>query len=316
MQQIRISAPARLHLGFLDLHGGLGRNFGSLGLTLDRLKTIVSVRRSDSLTAEGPSAERAKQFAHDLMKHLGQQYNVHIHIEKAIPSHIGLGSGTQLLLSIGYALSQLFDLKLDIQAIAEIAERGARSGIGIGAFEKGGFLIDSGKGSGDKPPSISLRAAFPDAWRVLLIFDEKIQGLHGEKEIEAFRALPRFSEAQAGEICRLTLMQLIPGLTDVNLDLFGRAIGRVQQIIGDYFSPAQGGRFISPAVTEVLYWIEQHGISGIGQSSWGPTGFAILPSENEAQKLLESLRFQHGERSALRFEIVKGLNTGAEVEYL
>ncbi len=25
-------APARLHLGFLDLNGGLGRRFGSLGL--------------------------------------------------------------------------------------------------------------------------------------------------------------------------------------------------------------------------------------------------------------------------------------------
>jgi hypothetical protein len=27
-------APARLHMGFLDLDGGLGRRFGSLGFTL------------------------------------------------------------------------------------------------------------------------------------------------------------------------------------------------------------------------------------------------------------------------------------------
>ena len=316
MQQIKIGAPARLHLGFLDLHGGLGRNFGSLGLTLDRLKTVVSVRRADHLTAEGPSADRVKQFVLDLMKHLGQQFDVHINIEKVIPSHIGLGSGTQLLLSVGHAISQLFDLKLDIQTIAGIAERGARSGIGIGAFENGGFLIDSGKGSEDKPPSISFRADFPAEWRILLIFDEQIQGLHGVKEIEAFRALPQFPAEKAGEICRLTLMQLIPGLKEVDLALFANAIGKTQQIIGDYFSPAQGGRFISPAVMEVLQWLEQQGISGIGQSSWGPTGFAILPSEDEARKLLESLRHQWGKQGVLRFEIFCGLNSGAEIEYL
>jgi len=33
--QVTVAAPGRLHLGFLDPDGSLGRSFGSLGLTID-----------------------------------------------------------------------------------------------------------------------------------------------------------------------------------------------------------------------------------------------------------------------------------------
>jgi beta-ribofuranosylaminobenzene 5'-phosphate synthase len=46
---VRVVAPARLHLGFLDLHGGLGRKFGSLGVTLDEPRTALTVRRAETL---------------------------------------------------------------------------------------------------------------------------------------------------------------------------------------------------------------------------------------------------------------------------
>ena len=33
-QCVEVFAPARLHLGFLDLQGGLGRSYGSIGLAI------------------------------------------------------------------------------------------------------------------------------------------------------------------------------------------------------------------------------------------------------------------------------------------
>ena len=33
---VKVTANARLHLGFLDLNGDLGRKFGSIGLCLDQ----------------------------------------------------------------------------------------------------------------------------------------------------------------------------------------------------------------------------------------------------------------------------------------
>ncbi len=56
---MRVVAPARLHLGFLDLNGDLGRRFGSIGLAIDRPATELTLARSSQFDAEGPDAERA-----------------------------------------------------------------------------------------------------------------------------------------------------------------------------------------------------------------------------------------------------------------
>src|SRR6185369_13930596 len=45
-RRVTVTAPARLHLGFLDLEGGLGRRFGSLGLTLEGVVTRVGAARA------------------------------------------------------------------------------------------------------------------------------------------------------------------------------------------------------------------------------------------------------------------------------
>ncbi|MGH8511817.1 MAG: hypothetical protein ACREU8_10690, partial [Gammaproteobacteria bacterium] len=43
---VTVTAPARLHLGFIDMSGDLGRRFGGLGLTLSGIQTRLSVTRS------------------------------------------------------------------------------------------------------------------------------------------------------------------------------------------------------------------------------------------------------------------------------
>ncbi len=48
-----VSAPARLHLGFLDLNGGLGRRYGSIGLALDAPATEVRVTRAKTKRCDG-----------------------------------------------------------------------------------------------------------------------------------------------------------------------------------------------------------------------------------------------------------------------
>ncbi|TAL78081.1 MAG: GHMP kinase, partial [Beijerinckiaceae bacterium] len=50
---VRVETSARLHLGFLDLNGGAGRKFGSLGLALDGPVTELTIRRSDAPGVEG-----------------------------------------------------------------------------------------------------------------------------------------------------------------------------------------------------------------------------------------------------------------------
>ena len=56
---VRVIAPARLHLGFLDLNGDLGRMFGSIGLAVDVPRTELVLKRSQTLKGEGPDHARA-----------------------------------------------------------------------------------------------------------------------------------------------------------------------------------------------------------------------------------------------------------------
>jgi beta-RFAP synthase len=309
-----------LHLGFLDLHGGLGRSFGSLGLAIDALPTVLRIKAAKEIVVEGPDAARAREMLRRFQSRFAGQGNwgleqgVHVEILESTPPHIGLGSGTQLGLALGTGLSHLFGMDLESPVLAAVADRGQRSGIGIGAFERGGFLVDGGRSEEGLPPPIIIRSEFPESWRLMLIFDHSHQGLHGSAEVSAFRALPPFPEEKVGEICRAVLMQALPGLAEVNWLAFSTAIGHIQQVVGDHFAPAQGGRYTSRAVTEVIEWLVSQGIVGVGQSSWGPTGFGILASVLEADEVLRMARSRFARNRSLSFSICAGRNQGATVQ--
>jgi len=310
--KIWVKAPARLHFGFVDLNGGTGRRFGSLGLTIKGLDTQIQASRSTIVETSGADAERARRYANRLLERLGLEGGISINIESAIPSHSGLGSGTQMALAVGKAIEKLFQIELGSRDIAAMLGRGNRSGIGIGAFEQGGFLVDGGRRSGGPLPSILFRTEFPDHWRVLLIFDAKSTGLHGDDERLAFQTLPTFPDEAAGALCRLLVMKVLPGLVEQQLDEFGESISEIQRVVGDYFSPAQGARYSSPAVAKALGWLGNQGIKAVGQSSWGPTGFAIIDGETQAVTLMRQLKAAFPDLP-LQYQVVAGQNYGAEV---
>lgn len=310
---VRVTAPARLHLGFLDMNGGLGRRFGSLGLTLDGLATTVHARPANRLCAAGPSAERALRVARTLCERFRWPAGAELSVEDVIPEHVGLGSGTQLGLAIGTALAHLHDQPVTARDLAAVLERGARSGIGIGAFTDGGVILDGGRGADEASPPVIARLTFPEHWRVLLILHRDGLGLHGGEEVQAFQALPPFPAERAAHLCRLMVMAALPALAENDAGTFGRAVGELQRTVGDHFAAVQGGRFTSPAVADALSWLEAEGIPGVGQSSWGPTGFAIVGDADRATALLIAAK-RRWKGSALEFRLCRGRNEGATVE--
>lgn len=311
---VRVVAPARLHLGFLDLNGGLGRMFGSIGLAVDVPRTELVLRRSRTYKGEGPDHARAIATLHrfaDVFS-LGGAYEVKI--ASAIPSHAGLGSGTQLALAAGAALMTLEGIEHSPSRLGEIVDRGARSAIGMAAFEHGGFIVDGGRGARDQAPPILVRTHFPDDWRALLVIDARTAGVHGEAEAQAFAALPPLSDAAAANVCRLVLMQLVPGLMETDIDAFGNALTEIQKIVGNHFAGAQGGSpWTSPAVGRVVEALRAAGAYGIGQSSWGPTGFAFAPSQEIAGRLYDS-SIGLARAEGLEILVAGGRNRGASVE--
>lgn len=313
VDSLKIQAPARLHMGFLDLNGSLGRRFGGLGLALNELATVVTVRPATDFISEGPQSSRAENYVRQLMAAKGLGGSVQIQVHQAIPSHSGLGSGTQMALAVGTGIANLYGFDLPLREMARELQRGGRSGIGLGLFEQGGFVVDGGRGETDMPPAIISRLAFPAQWRLVLAFDRDDVGLHGEQEKQAFASLPEFPEADAGHLCRLTLMRALPALAEQDIEEFGEAISEIQEIVGDHFAPAQGGRFASPRVEKALCGLRSQGAYGIGQSSWGPTGFALADSETQAHALAAWARKEYG-REGLRFMVCSARNKGAEIE--
>ncbi|MDZ4099968.1 MAG: beta-ribofuranosylaminobenzene 5'-phosphate synthase family protein [Methylophilaceae bacterium] len=307
---VHVSTTARLHMGFFDLNGGLGRRFGSIGVSLDQPSTILTAWRTEQFSAEGPGAERAVAVARKIAQALKLDGGMHLQLNEVIPEHSGLGSGTQMSLAVGLALNKLYQLGLILQDVALLTERGARSGIGLGTFAEGGVVIDGGRGPQTLVPPVIARADFPEEWRIILIFDAADIGVHGSEESEAFRTLPEFPADISAELCRRVLMQALPALAEHDLQTFGTAIRELQERTGDYFSPIQGGRYASKRVGRVLEWLALQGIDCFGQSSWGPTGFAVLANQQAAAACLQTLQSRFENDEHLSFLICKGRNRG------
>jgi beta-ribofuranosylaminobenzene 5'-phosphate synthase len=311
---VTVRAPARLHLGFLDMNGGLGRRFGSLGLAIDAYETRLTVTRAAKMRVDGVEAERAERVLAKLTRGIDGTKAYGVCVEQVIPAHVGLGSGTQLALALATALHHLEGRSGDLSQYVSLTERGARSGAGIGLFATGGFVVDGGRGHSTRLPPIVAHLPFPEDWRIILVIDPSKRGVSGAAEADAFAALPQFPAAHAGEICRRVLMQILPALAENDLGGFGEGISAVQTIVGDYFAPVQGGsRFKSRAVEALLAGLAAGGATGIGQTSWGPTGFAFAPNVATANKFLAHAAPKAAEMR-LDMKVCKALNRGAMIE--
>lgn len=316
MTRIVIQAPARLHFGFLDPEGGLGRRFAGLGLAIDAFATRLVVSSAQRDAVYGPEAERVQA----LLARFRQVWPlppVDVNVLQAIPAHAGLGSGTQLALALGRGLAAMGGIEADATTIARLAGRGLRSGLGVGAFEAGGFLLDGGRAESEEgPPPLISRLPFPEDWRLVLILDSATTGLSGEAERQAFATLGRFPSERAAHLCRLALMRVLPGVARADFAAVATGIGEIQRILGEWYAPCQGGAmFSSAAVGEVARWLAQQGYCGLGQSSWGPTGFVLVRDVAAAEALSEALRARFGRAfPQLRFVIARGRNSGATIE--
>jgi len=302
-----------LHLGFLDLNGGLGRRFGGIGLAIGGLGTRLMIERAGKSQASGPDADRVSQHLQKIERLLSLRGGHRIRVSEVVPAHAGLGSGTQLALAVAAGLRSLHNLPHDVAGDALRLGRGARSGIGIGLFSRGGLVVDGGRGDGERLAPIICRLPVPEDWRILVILDPQRQGIHGPEEGATMAALPSMCAADAARLCRLVLMQALPALADHDLANFGAAIKELQIELGDYFAPAQGGaRFMSPDVAAILDILDGAGAFGVGQSSWGPTGLAFAQTPDEAARLA-TIAAPQARRRGLDIRVCQALNRGAQI---
>lgn len=312
---VRIAAPARLHLGFLDPSASLGRRFGSIGLGISGLDTVVTASPSARLEVRGSCAVKVRSCAERVIEHFALPKPVTLSIDDVPPRHAGLGSGTQLALAVGTAVLAAFGRCAPPADLAALLGRGRRSGIGVNLFELGGLVVDGGHGPGTAVPPVTSRLAFPEDWHAVLVLDAAGEGLSGPAERNAFRALAPMPRTIAAHLCHVTLMGVLPAVAERDFETFCRHLADIQARVGDYFASAQAGRFSSPLVCAALEVAQRElGLGGVGQSSWGPTGFAFAPDAQRAAAACRALERRFSGADGLSFRVCAPCNHGASLD--
>jgi beta-ribofuranosylaminobenzene 5'-phosphate synthase len=296
-----VETAARLHFGLLDLRGDLGRKFGGIGAAAPAPTLVVSVERADSVEASGPDADRAAEFARRFLDYHAAAGSIgaRICVQRALPSHAGLGSGTQLALAVARAVAELYGFPADMPDLARAVGRAQRSAIGTWTFAGGGLVVEGGRPfdaaqgrreTNDAVAPLLTRLPFPPSWRCVVAVPNVSPALNGAAEAAAFAALPPAQDDEVARVARLVLMALLPALVDGDLRTFGDALTAVQTINGRWFAAVQGGTFSPGASAELVRRMSEWGASGVGQSSWGPAVYGIVDGDDAGARLVERVR--------------------------
>ena len=296
MHHVTITTPARLHFSLIDLNGALGRIDGGFGLAIERPDFCITAERANGIhVADSVYQERAFH----ILARLQETYSfpgIALEFTAEIPMHSGFGSGTQLSLGIAHAVNLLYGLGLSVLDLAHAVGRGGTSGIGVAAFETGGFIVDGGHRYPEQkasflpsaavghisPPPILLRYPFP-AWP-LLIAIPNCSRIYGEAELELFRTLCPQPAPIAPQLSHILLLQILPAILEEDMRGFGEALNQIQTFGWKRVEiDAQG-----PELQQTLDFLQHNGALGAGVSSWGPAICAVSQNIEELRQKTEA----------------------------
>ena len=285
---------------------------------IDAPGSVLTIEPAKEWSASGPLEQTALRLAKAFADSFpdGRVLPHRICTEAAAPDHAGLGTGTQIGLAVARALAMDSGMAdMSTPDLARRVGRGERSGIGIHGFEQGGFLIDGGRGKSAQVAPLVARLPVPEDWCVVLITPRAEPGMHGMAERNAFETLVQSQHAEAisARLCRLALMGMLPALAEKDCAEFGNAVYEYNRLAGELFAPVQGGIYSQPIIGGIVEFIRGRGIAGAGQSSWGPTVFAIVKDHDLACSFADSLRRKFGDGATIIL-VTSANNRGATVE--
>ena len=314
MRRIQITAASRLHFGMLAPGATQGRRFGGAGVMITVPPLCLSVSASICFECVGPGAERVHESAESWRSSRGDPLlpECRIRVESLPPLHTGLGVGTQLGLSVARGLNEFRRVGDTTPAeLAASVRRGNRSAVGTYGFFEGGLIAESGKANGEPLARLEARQELPDAWRWLLVCPRNGGGLHGDAEQRAFADLPEGTCDLADDLSSEMRDQLLPAARQADFDKFSASLHRFGYQSGLRFKSVQGGAYNGPRLQRIVATIRALGIEGVGQSSWGPTIFALCPDDSAAQACEDQLRRRLED---IDVTISTTCNQGAQVE--
>ncbi|MGM0590095.1 MAG: beta-ribofuranosylaminobenzene 5'-phosphate synthase family protein [Halobacteriota archaeon] len=284
---VRVEAGARLHFGFGNLSLSHERLYGALGMALDYPTMCLRASPAEGVVCDDPTVRRYAERAVELLSLPG----VAVSVESSLPRHVGLGSGTTLALATLAAAGRANDRSPDVRSLAPALGRGGRSGVGVAAFEAGGFVLDAGhpteRFTTDRPsdgdwsvPPVAARHRVPEQWRFLVVIPSVDPGRSGEEEDQSIRAvIERADPTLSDRIAGLLTRRLLPSIAEGDPERFGAAVAEVSRLNGAWYADQQGGVYRPPVGELVTELSRSPAVYGAGQSSWGPVVFGVTDAE-------------------------------------
>ncbi|MFP4625008.1 MAG: beta-ribofuranosylaminobenzene 5'-phosphate synthase family protein [Natronomonas sp.] len=324
MPSVRVSVGSRLHVGFQNLSLSHERLYGGVGVAIEDPRIELTAAPADAVTCDDETVAAFARSVCDLIDVDG----IDIEVESTLPRHVGLGSGTQLALSTLAAIGEAYGIEPRIRDRAPWLGRGGRSGVGVATFESGGFVVDAGHpterftteppatGDWDVPAVIS-RCPVPEEWRFLVVTPDAPKGRSGRLEDRSVRSVVESADPMvADDLAILLLRRLLPALATGRLEPFGDAVSEFGRLNGVWYADEQGGVYRPPAGKILDALADVSAITGLGQSSWGPTVYGIIDVDRagEARRGAADVLDAAGLEAMIR--IVEPRNEGATVRRL
>ena len=297
-----IKSPSRLHLGLIDMNGSYGRLDGGIGLTIqdpnlclycEPAEKGITIDFNENFnfneSIKNECNKKITQAAEKVINFYDVDEGFYFRVDKAYLPHSGLGSGTQIALSTGKLITEYIGEESNGYSLGKITGRGGTSGIGVFAFDYGGFIVDGGHSKKEKssflpssaskasPPQLFGRYEFPDEWGVLLVILKSEVSVSGQKEVNIFQDYCPIDRQEVELFSHLIFVNLIPFLLEKDLPCFGSIINKIQTI---GFKKIEV-QLQSDNIKALMNKLTEIGAYAVGMSSFGPTVYSFYDKTNK-----------------------------------
>lgn len=330
-----INTPSRLHLTLIDLNGSCGRIDGGVGITIRDPELVLraepSPNRDQGINIHFEDSnnlsenlirdysQKIKESAINTLNYFNINGGFDFFVEKSYPAHAGLGSGTQLSLATSKLITNLNDIEVETDTLGQIVGRGGTSGIGVEAFNHGGFIVDGGHSKHEKsdflpssassasPPPVLAHYDFPEDWNIILAIPKLDKSVSGKMEVNIFQKYCPIPLSEVQKLSHLILMKMMPAVLEKDIDSFGDALNQIQSV---GFKKREMD-LQNKLIRDILDSMRDSGASGAGMSSFGPTLFAV--TKNNPKKVLNAAKDAMGDYEGINL-VTRAQNTGAQIK--
>ena len=287
---VSVTTGSRLHFGMFSLGTPGVRQFGGVGVMIDQPAVRLQITEAETLSATGPMAEAALKAAHALSRENRARRRAagskSITLHPATPAweaarswpwlsprETARSKAPSLFRPNNWRRGRAATLRRRIVWL--FARRADRR---VGQVER---RRDFAPGGASRPVARVAIPARPTA--------SERRTIGRRRAVGVAQLPPRAPQRDRGDVSR-GAMELLPAAIERRFDRFSDSLYRYGQQAGSCFALLQAGVYATAEVAAAARLLADVGVVGVAQCWWGPTLFAVLPSQQAAEATFETLR--------------------------